>query len=171
MMYKNRDEVSKLHSRRLIQEYIYHNGKDILHSENFRKTRKHLQHGSKSVHGHCTDVAQCSLWINRKFHLNCVERDLIRGALLHDYFLYDWHNNDHEPLHGFYHPGIALRNACKEYKLSKREEDIIKKHMWPMTIVPPLCREAWVVTFVDKYCSILETLHIRRGLNRVRVNQ
>lgn len=146
-----------------IKNYIYQNGKDIINSYNFRTTRRHIQHGTKSVHSHCYDVAGQSLWFNRKFRLNCQEKDLVRGALLHDYFLYDWHEKNHGKLHGFYHPGIALKNADKEYALTPREKDIIKKHMWPMTIVPPLCREAWVVTAADKYCSLLETLHISRG--------
>ena len=149
--------------KRNIGEYIYHNGRDIISSSNFKKTRNHIQHGSKTVHEHCYDVAGYSLWMNRKFRLNCKERDLVRGALLHDYFLYDWHDKGHERLHGFHHPDIALINAGKEYELSFREMDIIKKHMWPMTVIPPVCREAWVVTTADKYCSLLETLHIHRG--------
>ena len=91
---------------------------------------------------------------------------MVRGALLHDYFLYDWHDKSRENyqrLHGFYHPGIALRNASMEYELTLREKDIIKKHMWPLTVVPPLCREAWIVTTADKYCSLLETLKLHRG--------
>ncbi len=128
-----------------------------------------MQHGTKTVHSHCVDVAAMSLRINRKLRLNCQEKDLVRGALLHDYFLYDWHEKDHSRWHGFYHPGIALRNADKEYDLSPREKDIIIKHMWPMTIKVPRCREAWVVTTADKYCSLLETLRIRKG--RVKVSR
>ena len=85
--------------------------------------------------------------------------------MLHDYFLYDWHNHIHKKgwrnLHGFTHPETALNNARKEYQLSSREQDIIKKHMWPLTLVPPLCREAWIVTAADKYCSFLETVEPR----------
>lgn len=64
-------------------------------------------------------------------------------------------------MHGFSHPRTALKNAGREYRLSPREQDIIKKHMWPLTIVPPLCREAWIVTAADKYCSFLETVEPR----------
>lgn len=148
---------------RNLQKFIYQDAKDIMHSGNFKTTRGCMQHGTKTVHSHCMDVANCSLWINRRFHLNCQEKDLVRGALLHDYFLYDWHEKNHGHLHGFFHPGIALRNAGKEYQLTPREADIIKKHMWPMTVVPPICREAWVVTAADKYCSLLETLRIHKG--------
>lgn len=88
---------------------------------------------------------------------------------MHDYFLYDWHDKDHvkiHRLHGFFHPGIALDNALKEYNLNSRQADIIKKHMWPLTIVPPMCREAWIVTMADKYCSLLETMRLRQTKGR-----
>lgn len=158
--------------RREFYRLLKENASDILHSENFQKTRYHIQHGTMPVYRHCLDVAKQSIQINKALGLSCSERDLIRGALLHDYFLYDWHDKNREnyqKLHGFYHPGIALKNARKEYHLTRREEDIIKKHMWPLTVVPPLCREAWVVTAADKYCSLLETLKIRKRPGRVRV--
>ena len=158
--------------RRAFYRLLKENASDILHSENFQKTRYHIQHGTMPVYRHCLDVAKQSIQINKALGLGCSERDLIRGALLHDYFLYDWHDKNREnyqKLHGFYHPDIALKNARKEYHLTRREEDIIKKHMWPLTVVPPLCREAWVVTAADKYCSLLETLKIRKRPGRVRV--
>ena len=99
--------------------------------------------------------------------MGCNKHDLIRGALLHDYFLYDWHDKTQIPqrkrLHGFWHPGIALRNAEKEYKLTDRQREIIRKHMWPLSVVPPTCREAWVVTTADKYCSLMETIGLHKG--------
>ena len=92
------------------------------------------------------------------------------GALLHDYFLYDWHDKySHEKLHGFHHPNVALENASREYQLTPRERDIIRKHMWPLTLFHiPRCREAWVVTTADKYCSLKETLLERKGRNKNR---
>mgnify|MGYP002570749807 CR=1 FL=1 len=142
-------------------------GGDILQSGNFKSTNSFIQHGSVSVHSHSIRVAECSLKLEKfleKLGIHCHERDLVRGALLHDYFLYDWHDKySHEKLHGFHHPNVALENASREYQLTPRERDIIRKHMWPLTVVPPLCREAWVVSMADKYCSLLETLHVRKG--------
>lgn len=139
---------------------------DILRSDNFRATGGHIQHGNMTVNSHCMNVAKYSIAISEKLHIPCSQRELIRGALLHDYFLYDWHDKEHvRPwrLHGFFHPGIALKNAAREYLLTQREEDIIKKHMWPLTVVPPMCREAWIVTTADKWCSLMETLRIHKG--------
>lgn len=139
---------------------------DILNSHNFKRTREHIQHGNMTVNNHCINVAKCSLELSRRLHIPCNRRELIRGALLHDYFLYDWHDKEHiKPykLHGFFHPRRALHNASREYDLTEREKDIIKKHMWPLTFVPPTCREAWIVTMADKWCSVLETVRIHRG--------
>ena len=140
---------------------------DILRSKNFRSTRSHVQHGNMTVNDHSMNVATYSLAISEKLHIPGEKKDLIRGALSHDYFLYDWHTPDHispHKLHGFYHPGRALHNAQKEYHLTPREKDIIKKHMWPLTIsAVPMCREAWIVTMADKWCSLMETFHVHKG--------
>ena len=144
---------------------------DILNSANFQRTKEHIQHGNMTVNEHCINVAKTSLMIKKKLHITCNQRDLVRDALLHDYFLYDWHKKDLKnphKLHGFYHPGRALRNAKKEYVLTKRQEDIIKKHMWPLTVVPPMCREAWIVTAADKYCSLMETFRLHKGKIKTR---
>lgn len=146
-------------------------GEDILSNEAFKNSKNSIQHGTVSVKEHSIAVAQCALAISEKLPISFRERELVRGALLHDYFLYDWHDKEVRlsnilrfyEMHGFTHPTIALTNAKKEFRLTKREEDIIKKHMWPLTVKPPICREAWVVTMADKYCSLLETLRIRNG--------
>lgn len=156
----------KLNNYRTVNKLIIYHGSDILQSSNFKGTKRHIQHGNMTVNAHCLNVARYSIVLSRKLRVKCNERELVRGALLHDYFLYDWHIADMEEphrLHGFYHPGRALKNASKEYDLTPRECDIIKKHMWPLTIVPPLCREAWIVTMADKWVSLMETIHIFKG--------
>lgn len=164
-MYKSKLYQRKLAHQREIEDKLKKYGKEIFFSKNFKKTKENIQHGNMSVKRHSLRVAAASLSLAHKLHIPCEEKDLIRGALLHDYFLYDWHKKDNrEPgLHGFYHPARALKNAKKEYQLSPREKDIIAKHMFPMTVKPPLCREAWVVTMADKYCSLLETIHVHKG--------
>lgn len=165
---KKRAEKWKRHfeQQRRLHRQIHAAAEDILTSRNFHKTRTFIQHGNMTVNNHCMNVAKYSLLISESLHIPCNQRELIRGALLHDYFLYDWHHPDYinpHRLHGFYHPGVALRNASKEYDLTPREKDIIQKHMWPLTVVPPMCREAWIVTTADKWCSLMETFHLHRG--------
>ena len=44
----------------------------------------------------------------------------------------------------------------KHFELNEVEKDIIVKHMWPLTFIPPKYQESFVVTFADKYVSSKE---------------
>ncbi len=127
-----------------------------------QESRRFLQHGSVSTYDHMLSVAYYSFWLCRRLSLRCQVSSLIRGALFHDLFLYDWHAKESwHRLHGFYHPQRALQNASGLCTLDRIEENIILSHMWPLTFLQvPRCREAILVCLVDKVCSLLETLHI-----------
>lgn len=169
---KRSEKYRKYYERqRELHKLIRENGSDILQSDNFIKSKDYIQHGTMSVNSHSLNVAKYSIALSQKLGIQCNQKDLVRGALLHDYFLYDWHDvkrENYSPLHGFFHPGIALKNAEKEYKLTPKQKDIISKHMWPLTVVPPRCKEAWIVTAADKYCSFMETLRLHKGHSRKR---
>ena len=117
------------------------------------------QHGKTSVYEHSLQVAQMSLHLARYMGMKVDRRKLIRGALLHDYFLYDWHDpgNGH-PLHGFSHPQTAWENASTDYDPTDLEKAIITHHMFPLTLRPPHSQEAWIVCLADKICAFLETV-------------
>jgi len=128
-----------------------------------RVSKKSIQHGNTTVYKHSLNVAVKSLEWAEKLHINENKKELIRGALLHDYFLYDWHNKDKglHDLHGFRHPYFAAKNAKRHFKdLSDREENIIKRHMFPLVPIPPKTKEGWIVCFADKVCSFEETFGI-----------
>jgi uncharacterized protein len=98
-------------------------------------------------------------------------RSAARGGLLHDFFLYDWHiKKSHEGLHGFIHPRVALENANKYFHLNDMEQDVICKHMWPMTIKPPKYKEAYIVDAIDKYCAFMEIFDFgeRKNVRRLQ---
>ena len=131
----------------------------LLDEKRIIEMQQFIQHGSISCLKHSIAVAYYSFWLIRKFHIHCNEDALIRGALLHDYFLYDWHEKEAwHKWHGFRHPNFALQNAMQDFILTKTEKEIIKKHMWPLTIVPPMCREAWIVNGMDTCTSLMEVL-------------
>ena len=122
------------------------------------ETKNYIQHGSISVYTHCVNVARMSVKIAKWLPIQVNMDALVIGALLHDYFLYDWHEKRKgHHFHGFTHPGTALKNAEKEYELGDIERNIISRHMFPLTVVPPMCREAWLVCLADKYCAVKET--------------
>ena len=83
----------------------------------------------------------------------------MRGALLHDYFLNDWHKKDDgHRWHGFRHGKTAARNAKRDYRLNRLEEYIIASHMFPLTVLPPKSKEGWMVCLADKWCAAEETV-------------
>ena len=60
----------------------------------FGLTRGFIQHGNVSVYAHVLSVALASLAIAdalARLGIRVDRPSLTRGALLHDYFLYDWH--------------------------------------------------------------------------------
>ena len=138
-------------------------GREILLSKKYNQMKNYMQHGNVSVLEHSLRVTNASLQMEelmRKLHIPFDERALVRGALLHDYFLYDWHTAGRKyGLHGFTHADTALKNASRDYRLSEREKDIIRQHMFPLNITkPPTSKEAFVVGCADKWCSLVETL-------------
>lgn len=131
----------------------------IISTNNFQymKTLKH--HYNSNVYIHSILVAYNCYRIAKKNVKYNIE-ELVRGALLHDYFLYDWHIKEgRKGLHGFTHSKEALKNAEKEYSLTNKEKDMILNHMWPLTFFHiPKSREAWLVSNVDKLVTIFEGL-------------
>lgn len=132
-------------------------GADILASSGMQREKSYRQHGGMSCYDHSVLVACMSVRLARRFHLRVAQADMIRGALLHDYFLYDWHVPDpSHRLHGFTHAGCALRNAERDFDLTDVERDVIAKHMFPMNPHLPRCRESVLVTLADKLCASRE---------------
>ena len=104
--------------------------------------KNYIQHGTTTVFAHSVRVASLSLKLAKKLHLRVNRKSLLRGALLHDYFLYDWHEKDRSHrLHGLYHAGTALKNAKKDFHLNKLEENIIARHMFPLNPIFPRYKE------------------------------
>ena len=127
------------------------------------RMKKFIQHSDKSTYDHCMDVARHSFFLAKRMHLKVDEKSLVRGAFLHDYYLYDWHDfGDH--LHGYHHPDRAVANAKRDFQINHKEEGIIRSHMWPLTLTKvPQSKEAAVVCFVDKICSLRETLNRKKA--------
>ena len=129
--------------------------------------KKYIHHGDVTTYEHCDHVARVCYRINRKLHLHTDERALIVAAFLHDFYLYDWHEkNAGHRLHGFSHPTAACNNAVKNFQIGLKEQNIIRTHMWPLTLYRlPSSKEAWIVSLADKYCSIVEVVESRLGRN------
>lgn len=131
--------------------------KDIAKNPNVTALKERTQHENKSRYYHCLCVSFYTYSICKKLNLDYVSA--ARGAMLHDFYYYDWrdkHVEGQKKFHAFRHPKIALNNALDLFELNEKEKDIIVKHMWPLTIIPPSSKEGLIVTLVDKYCATSE---------------
>ncbi len=90
--------------------------KELKENGQIEKEKHFFQHGTTTVFEHSVQVASTSLVFSQIIPVHVNKRALVRGALLHDYFLYDWHEKDKSHrLHGFYHAGTACHNANRDY--------------------------------------------------------
>lgn len=144
------------------RDYFIQSIQELHVSDRLIEMNQYIQHGNTSTFLHCLTVAYYSYLLSLRLPFGLDKRSIIRGAMLHDFYLYDWHLPDESHrFHGFHHPERALNNAKEYYDLTILEEDIITKHMWPLTITKlPSYKESILVCLVDKFCSLAETLHI-----------
>ena len=137
---------------------------DIYFTEEVQGLERYAQHSTVNRLNHITAVAYMTYCLAE--NLGADSRAAARGAVLHDLFYYDWHDSnwEHRPS-GYRHPGFALVNArilCGGTP-GKIEENMILRHMWPLTPIPPKYKEGWLLTFADKYCANCELLLAKQG--------
>lgn len=153
--------MSKLKSNKYIEDLIMQYGYDIISSPGMQLQKEYIQHGNVSCYQHSLSVAYMSVWLAIMMRINVDMKSLIRGALLHDYFLYDWHIPDKSHrLHGFHHAKTALKNARRDFLINEREANIILTHMFPLNLRLPKYKESIIVNISDKICAIFETLNL-----------
>lgn len=128
---------------------------DILANDEFQKL-KLLTHHGLNRYDHSLRVARGAYEVAKRLKLN--EKEVARGALLHDFFF-----DDNMTLGVkdrirtlVKHPNYALDTAKEHFTLSELEEDIIVTHMFPIGIKVPKHLESWIVDIVDDIVCIYE---------------
>lgn len=146
---------------------------NLLTNENYAKLADLKHHNTKRL-THIINVTVASLHFAKVLNINVDENALIRGCLLHDFFLYDKYECPKHKIHAFYHAKVATENAEKYFGINKIEKDMILKHMFPLCIGIPRYKETWIITLTDKYCAIAEkfankdeTSPIKRRIRKV----
>lgn len=135
--------------------------KDIIRHPNFKAMSNYIHHGTTSTRHHSILVAYLAYKYAKKHKSKVDLKSLVRAALLHDYYLYDWHDNESwHKFHGFKHPYFALKNAKRDFgDINKIEANSILRHMWPLTIIPPKYKEGWIIQYCDKKATWIDYHH------------
>jgi uncharacterized protein len=129
----------------------------LLEDSRVQDLDNYTHHQCHSRLSHCLNVAYYSFFITKLLRWD--SGSAARGALLHDLYHYDRQQDRAQNKgHMRNHPKLALENARKICDLNKVEENIIRRHMWLITLAPPRYKEGFIVTFVDKYCALRELL-------------
>lgn len=135
--------------------------KDIINHPEFQKRKEFMHHENESVYDHVLEVSYYS-------YLFCKQngydyRAAAIGGLLHDFYKTPWQGENikiekHKGLdaHGFVHAREALENAWYYFpnQMNEKISNIISTHMFPLNIIPPKYKEAWVVSMIDKRVSL-----------------
>lgn len=151
---KTNDEINK------IWDFYYEFSKNPV-LINLYKTK---QHRTSNTYSHVCLVTRLSIFYALKHHLDIDYHSLIRGAFLHDLFYYDW-REDHSKIkhHLTHHPITAIENASMHFELNDTEKDIIRNHMWPITLFHfPHTKEGKIVMMQDKKATLKEIFNRKK---------
>ena len=137
--------------------------KDILNNREFKKIELCPHHKINRL-VHSKRVSYYSYKICKKLGFDYVSA--ARGGLLHDFFLNKYNTKNSRKLL-ISHPSIALNNAKKHFVLSDKEKNIIKCHMFPVSIsVFPKYRESLVdkvMWFYEKVTGYSKEINYNLG--------
>lgn len=143
-----------------IRTEVLRMGSDILESERFAKAARVPHHLRSSIAVHSLRTAQYALalakWLNHH-HIRVSEEEAVRAGLLHDIGMTEGRVfRSPPPVKAYTHPWKGSRIARDEFRLNHRQVHAIRRHMWPICILPPTNLIGWIVLAADKYCSHLE---------------
>ncbi|MBR3629865.1 MAG: HAD family hydrolase [Oscillospiraceae bacterium] len=147
-------------SRKTIKEHEYYPiVADLLDLNEVQALKDFRHHIVTNRLQHSLNVSYYNYRLCRLLRLDA--ESAARAGLLHDLYDYDtkrYTSGVHGLRHSAYHPMVALERAESIVPINDRERDMIVKHMWPVTPARPKYAETYVLTFVDKYCAVIEFL-------------
>ena len=134
------------------KKLFYEELNKLVMDSRIRRLSKYPQHNGSNTLTHCVQVAKRSFALAEEFGWDIDEKELARGAMLHDYYQYDIKEEGFSAYHhGTSHPLTAMKKAQEDFDLTEKERNIIRGHMWPLTLAhPPKSKEAILVCLADK---------------------
>ncbi|MBQ9228028.1 MAG: HD domain-containing protein [Eubacterium sp.] len=135
-----------------IDRFLEYTG-DLLRDQSVQSMKEYKHHREVSTHFHSLFVSYTVMKLCERFHAK-EERQIVRAALLHDFYLYEWYTEKHEEKHIWYHPKQSVKNIEARFgALSEMQRNMILAHMFPMSYETPASTGAWLLTLADKHCA------------------
>ena len=133
---------------------------EYANNEYILKMKQCKQHKHTSTYNHSISVAIMSYSISDFFNMKPEEKNnVVVGAMLHDFSLYDWRKSKKKYLHLWRHTKMAVKNAETIFGINEKQKNIIESHMFPITLLhPPKYACAWIVSLADKICTVKELI-------------
>ena len=148
---------------------------NILKNPEFQKRKLFMHHHNLSVWEHSILVSFKAYMVASYF--NADKRICAIAGLLHDFYTQAWISTPEieklddgkyakalkkkKPwykMHGFVHGADAAKNYVKYFPEleNKKITNAIKRHMFPLTPIPPKYKEGFIITTIDKLNSVRE---------------
>lgn len=159
MKWNGRERIDpKIDAASLVQQY----GADIIADLTYQSQAKFKQHRVSNTMRHCIGVATSCVKFAQKLRIKVDVKSLIRGALLHDFYLYQY-TECYKKGHFHHHGDWAAENAQKYFGINELEKGMICHHMWPIRFFYfPNSREAFILTLMDKKVGTKEFLGFKK---------
>lgn len=143
-----------LEKNKRLKKEILRIGGDIVGSDRFQKAWKIDHHVRYNVAMHSLEAACYALriarWLSRH-GIKVREDDAVRAALLHDIGMTeDRVSRSPSYIKAYTHPRAGYRIARDEFHANKVQLEAIRRHMWPICVVPPVHLTGWIVLMADK---------------------
>ena len=131
---------------------------DMLFSQEVIKLSNYVHHYFTNRFQHSLNVSYYSYSLSK--HFGWDHKSSARAGLLHDLYFFDNTSTDDGDTKLLdFHPYIALKNSQEAFELNEIEENAIVNHMWPTySDCNPKYKEAYLISFVDKYCATIEVV-------------
>lgn len=148
-----------------VESLLYQYGNDILQSAEFQSAFGQTHHRCMTVAEHSLGVAVICLYmcvILQRLHISVQIRSLTVAALCHDLGIMGRSEKYHSNLECYgRHPEDSLdviRSMIDKEEYNDIIEDSVRRHMWPLTPVPPRYHEGVMLTTADKISAVMERL-------------
>ena len=143
-----------LDNNKRLKNEILRLGGDIVRSDRFQKAWTIDHHIRYNVAVHSLEAACYALriarWLKRR-GIKVNEEDVVRAALLHDIGMTeDRVSKSPSYMKAYTHPRAGYRIAKDEFSANKVQLEAIRRHMWPICVLPPLHLTGWIVLTADK---------------------